>query len=64
MTDGARFLKKNFGGFFIFSGSLVFFETAYIDSLQQCLTSSKGQIHEKKFWGPNLDQRGQNRAQN
>ena len=36
-------------------GLLVFFEIAYNDSLQQCLTSSTGKIHEKYFWA----QRGQ-----
>ena len=34
---------------------LVFFEIAYGDSLQQCLTSSRGKTHEKKFWDPKLD---------
>ena len=34
--------------------SLAFFEIAYNDSLQQCLTSSRGKIHEKKFRGPKL----------
>ena len=33
-------------------GSLVFLEIAYNDSLQQCLTTSRGRIHEKKFYGP------------
>ena len=32
------------------------------DTLQQCLTSSRGKIHEKTFWGPNFAQRGQNRS--
>ena len=31
-------------------GSLVFLDVAYNDSLQQCLTSSRGKIHEKNFW--------------
>ena len=29
--------------------SLVFLEIAYNDSLQQCVTSSRGKIHEKSF---------------
>ena len=33
--------------------SLVFLEIAYNDRLQQCLTSSRGRIHEK-FWAPKL----------
>ena len=39
----------------------LFLYYAYNDSLQQCLTSSRGKILEKNFWGPNL---GQNRVQN
>ena len=31
---------------------LVFLEITYNDTLQQCLTSSIGKIHEKIFWGP------------
>ena len=34
------------------------------DSLQQCLASIRGKIYEQNFWGINLSQRGQNRAQN
>ena len=49
---------------FLKFGSLVFLKIAYNDNLQQYLTSSRRKIHEKKFWGPNLDQRGQNRAWN
>ena len=33
---------------------LVFLEIAYNDSLQQCITSSRGKSLEKKFWGENL----------
>ena len=33
-------------------GSLVFLEIAYNDSLQQCLTSSRGKAHEEKFLRP------------
>ena len=70
-TDKARISKKiggrNLGqhqvvlGFlrvfchFLKFGSLVFLEMAYIDSLQQCVTSSRGKIHKKKNWGPNLN---------
>ena len=49
---------------FLKFGSLIFLEIAYNDSLQQYLTSSRDKVHEKKFWGPNLCQRGQNQAQN
>ena len=31
-------------------GSYVFLEIAYDDSLRQCLTSSRGKIHEKTNW--------------
>ena len=37
---------------------LGFLEIAYNDSVQQCVTSSKGKIREKVFWGPDLCQRG------
>ena len=50
--------------FAIFSCSLVFLKIAYSDSLQQCLTSSRGEIHEKSFWGPTLGQNGQNGSRN
>ena len=49
---------------FLKFGSLVFPEITYNNSLQQCLTSSRGKIHEKKICGSNLGQRGQNQAQN
>ena len=42
-------LKNVFCCFFKF-GSLVFLEIAYGDSLQQCITSSRGKTH-KKDWG-------------
>ena len=45
-------------------GSLVFLEIAYNDSFQQCLTCSRGKIHEKNILGPNLGQIGQNRVEN
>ena len=34
---------------FLMFGSLVFFEIGYNDSLQQCLTSSRGKVQEKNF---------------
>ena len=34
---------------FIEFGSYVFYEIAYNDSLQQCLTSSRGNTNEKKI---------------
>ena len=34
-----------------------FRRVAYIDSLQQCLTPSKGKIHNKNYRGPHLDQK-------
>ena len=43
---------------FLKFGSLVFLEIAYSDSLQQCITCSRGKTREQKFWEPNL---GQNR---
>ena len=50
---------------FLKFGSLVFLDIAYNDSLQQCITSSRGKTHQKNpyknFWGPNLGQRCQNR---
>ena len=78
MTDKPRFLggeKKWQPGFgpesdlklvffchFLKFGSLVLLEIAYNDSLQQCLTSSRGKIHYKNFCDPNFDQMGQNRT--
>ena len=71
-TDRARFLKKKkwrpefgskssptLGGFFchfLKFYSSVFLEIAYNDSLQQCLTSSIGKTHTKKFGRSNLGQ--------
>ena len=49
---------------FLEFGSLVFLEIAYYDSLQQCVTSSRGKTQEKKFWGPNLGETSENWAQN
>ena len=34
---------------FLEFGSLVFLQIAFNDSLQQCLTSSRGKIHKKNF---------------
>ena len=70
MTDKGRFLKKimaaqirakvrpetRFFCHFLKFGSLVFLEITYSDRLQQCLTSSRGKFHKKKFLGPNLGQ--------
>ena len=70
MPDKARFLKKNwwlelgpkgpklaqnevFHHFREF-GSLVFLEIAYSDSLQQCLTASRGKTYKIKFGNPHL----------
>ena len=66
VTVGVRFLKKKLE-ILIWAkwskikpetspkcGLLVFLEIAYNDSLQQCITSSKGKTHEKNFGGPNL----------
>ena len=73
MTDGARFLEKKqkmaemdqnqaqsqvFCHFLKF-GLLAFREIAHNYGLQQCLTSSRGKIHKKSFWGPNLVFSGQ-----
>ena len=58
-----RTRNQFFCDFFKF-GSLVFLEIAYNDSLQQCLTSTRGKIHQKKFWSPNFGQKGQNWAGN
>ena len=35
---------------FLRFGSLFFLEIACSDTLQQCLTTSRGKIHEKHFW--------------
>ena len=41
---------------FLESGSLVFLEIAYNNSLQQFLTSKKGKIRRHKFGGPKFGQ--------
>ena len=56
--------ETRFFCYFLKFGSLVFVEIAYSDSLQQCLTCSRGKMYEKSFWGPNLCQRGQCWSQN
>ena len=43
--------KTSFFCHFLKFGSLVFLQIAYNDSLQQCLTNSRGKIHEKTFLG-------------
>ena len=53
-------LKLGFFYHFLKVGTLVFLEIAYSDSLQQCLTFSRGKIYEEKFWGSNLVERDQN----
>ena len=50
--------KTRFFYHFFKFGSLVFLEITYNDSLQQCITFSRGNTHEKNFWGPNLGQKG------
>ena len=64
MTDEARFLKKKSDpklGFLKF-GSLVFLKIAYNDSLQECITSSRGKTHTKilgdKIWAKNRPKSG------
>ena len=44
--------------YFFKFGSLVFLEIEYSDSLEQCVTSTKGKSYEKRFWGPNFGQNG------
>ena len=46
--DQNRAQNKVFAIFSSF-GSLVFFEIAYNDILQQCITSSRGKAHGKKL---------------
>ena len=71
MGGGTKFVRKqdkiwSETSFFHFlkCGPFVFLKIALNDSLQQCLTSSRGKSLEKIFWGPNLGQRGQHQAQN
>ena len=80
MTDVARFKKKKSGlnlgpmglnqaqdkvfCYFLDFGSLVFLEIAYNDSMEQFLETNRGKIYEQKLGSPNLDQTGQNHAQN
>ena len=51
-------LKLVFFCHFHKSGSLILFDIAYNNSLQQWLTSSRGKTHEKNILGPNLSQNG------
>ena len=46
--------KTSFFCHFLKFSSLVFLEIAYNDSLQQFLTCSRGNIHEKNLGGPKL----------
>ena len=52
-------LKTKLFCHFLKFGSLVFLETPDNDSLQQCITSSRGKVHGKEFSGPKI---GQNQA--
>ena len=52
---------QKLGGFFchfLKFGSLVFLEIAYSDSLEQCLTFSRGKIHQKKNLEPKFGPKG------
>ena len=51
-------LETSFFCHFLKFCSLVFFEIAYNDTLQQCITSVRGKTQESFFWGPNLGQNG------
>ena len=55
--------KISFFYHFLKFSCLVFFEIAYNDRLQQCLTCRQSKTR-KKSGGPNLGQTGQNQAQN
>ena len=61
---GQNWAQNQIFCYFLKFGSLVFLESINSDSLQQCLTSSRGKIHEKNLQGPNLGERGQSQAQN
>ena len=52
----AKIRRKTRGLFchFLQFGVLVFLEIGYSDSLQQCITSSRGKTHEKSFFGTNF----------
>ena len=54
--------KLDFFCYLLKFGSLVFFEIAYNDSLKECLTFSRGKIHENSFLGLNFGQIGQNQV--
>ena len=53
---------RNFFFHFLKFGSLVFLEIAYNESLQQCLTCSRGKIPDKKFGDLIFGKMGQNQA--
>ena len=57
-------LKTRCFGHSLKFGSLFFLDMACSDSLHYCLTCSRGTVHKKNFWDPNLGQRGQNWARN
>ena len=48
-SSGLHWAQNEVFGNFLDCGSLVFLESAYNDSLQQCLTSSRGKTHKKVF---------------
>ena len=66
VTDEARLKKQKLDQigpearfFVIFKfGSLVYLESAYNDCLQQCITSIRGKIPEKKVLGPKFGPKG------
>ena len=69
VTDKSKLLKKNGGpnlgpkglnqaqNEFLRRLIEFFLGVAYIDSLQKCLTPSKGKTHNKNYRGPHLDQK-------
>ena len=48
-SSGLHWAQNEVFGNFLDCGLLVFLESAYNDSLQQCLTSSRGKTHKKVF---------------
>ena len=50
--------RNYFFGHFLKLGLSVFLQVPYIDSLQQCITSSRGKTYEKSFQGPHIGQKG------
>ena len=57
MPNGPKLGPKLGFCYFLKFGSSVLLEIAYNDILQECLTSSSGEIHEENFLGPSLDRR-------